>query len=173
MRRRTLGWGWLIGLGVLGTVGASGPGVARAQSPAGCTLQKQVYTCDRAAFREALAKAATAQVDPIAAGRDRMAAAKLRELIATLGKAAPPEGRPADLSFSLIPVDSAGVLVGPAGVELAVLRVYGPPAGRSDGADAGAARGTLLWAESFMGQPDMSWPATVQATINQFHAHFR
>lgn len=126
---------------------------------AGCTLSKQVYTCDRAQFRKTLLNAKTAQADPHTT--DRMVAAKLRDLVGSLGKAAPAPEQAADLTFSLIPVDTAGVMVGPAGVDLAVLRVYGPGAG------------TLLWVETLRGQPDMSWPATVQATINQFRAGFK
>ncbi len=154
--------GLLAGLATLGCA------AVHAQNAEGCTLQKQVYTCDRAGFRQALAKAATAEVDP--AAKDRMVAAKLRDLVTTLGKAAPGPGQPADLTFSLLPVESTGVMVGPAGVELAVLRVFGPAA-RTGSASGGT--GALLWAETFSGQPDTSWPATVQATINQFRAGFK
>ena len=141
-------------------VGWSAPAFAQA---GGCTLSKQVYTCDRAEFQKALHGASTARIE--AGARDRMAAGKLRDLVVSLGKVVPAEEQSADLTFALTAVNTEGVLVGPAGVDLAVLRVYGKAA---DGT-----RGNLLWAETYRGQPDMSWPVIVQATIQQFRAGFK
>ena len=143
-------------------LGSSGSVRGRAQTE-GCTLRKQVYTCDRAQFQPVLAAATTVQIE--AAARDRVAAAKLRDLVVSLGKSVVPEGGQGDLVFSLVRLESDGVLVGPAGTELAVLRVYGP--------SVNGARGNLLWAETLFGQPDMTWPVVVQSVIDQFRAGFK
>ena len=126
----------------------------------GCTLARQLYTCDRAQFQPILAAAFTVQVE--ASPRDRVAAAKLRDLAVALGKTVAPLDSQADLLFSLVPLPTDGVLIGPAGTELAVLRIYGPP--------VNGARGNLVWAETYFGQADRSWPTVVQALIQQFRA---
>lgn len=126
-----------------------------AQSPTPCTLAKQVYTCDQASFRAALAQAHAIAVE--ARPRDRVATSQLRDLVIALGKTV---ASPADLTFSLVPLDNTGVNIGPTGTELASLRIYAP--------GASAKQGDLLWAETFSGQPDMTWPTVVHAVIQQF-----
>jgi hypothetical protein len=144
---------------MLGAVVAAG-GVARAQTPseAGCTLEKQVYTCDWAAFVQRLDKAHTVAVQT--ESLDRFTAKQLRELAGELGKMVAPEDQLGDLTFLLIPLQGTGVHIGPGGEPLATLRIYASL--------PGASRGTLLWAETYTGQPDRPWPATVHALLEQF-----
>jgi hypothetical protein len=145
---------------MLGALVAAG-GLARAQSPSeqGCTLEKQVYTCDWPAFVQRLDKAHTVAVET--QQLDRFTAKQLRELVGELGKSVAPEDQVADLTFLLIPMQSTGVHIGPGGEPLATLRIYASL--------PGTPRGTLLWAETYTGQPDRPWPSTVHALIEQFH----
>ena len=144
---------------MLGALVAAG-GVARAQSAneARCTLEKQVYTCNWPAFVRQLDKAHTVAVET--ESLDRFTAKQLRELAGELGKTVAPEDQLGDLTFLLIPMQSTGVHIGPGGEPLATLRIYASL--------PGTPRGTLLWAETFTGQPDRPWAATVHALIQQF-----
>lgn len=144
---------------MMGALVAAG-GAARAQSPGepGCTLEKQVYTCNWAAFAQRLDKAHTVAVETQQV--DRFSARQLRELVGELGKAVAPEDQQGDLTMLLIPMQSTGMHIGPAGEPLATLRIYASL--------PGTPRGTLLWAETYTGQPDRPWPATVHALIEQF-----
>ena len=118
-----------------------------------------MYTCDWQAFVQRLDKAHTVTVETQQI--DRFTAKQLRELVGELGKTVAPEDQLGDLTFLLIPMQSTGVHIGPAGEPLATLRIYASL--------PGAPRGTLLWAETYTGQPDRPWPATVHALIEQFH----
>jgi hypothetical protein len=140
-------------------VAAGGMARAQASNEQGCTLEKQVYTCDWAAFVQRLDKAHTVAVET-ESSVDRFTAKQLRELAEELGKTVAPEDQLGDLTFLLIPMQSTGVHIGPAGEPLATLRIYASL--------PGAPRGTLLWAETYTGQPDRPWPATVHALIQQF-----
>ncbi len=137
----------------------------QAQEPtptAGCTLKKDVYTCDKSSFVKSLKSATTIAVQT--QGTDHTSGPQLKELILKLGKT-PQEAQetPADLTFLLIPLPSDGMSFGSS--ELATLRVYGPaPQGE---------RGRLLWAETYVGQGDIPWPAIVHALIQQFQAKFK
>lgn len=125
---------------------------------AGCTLQKQVYTCDWQAFAHQLHRAQSISIET--QSMDRFTARQLRDLVGELGKSVAPDGQQGDLTFLLIPLQSTGVHIGPAGERLATLRIYAP--------EPGHARGKLLWAETYTGDPDRPWPATVHALILQF-----
>jgi hypothetical protein len=142
-------WGALMSIGVAQAQTAGGPG---------CTLEKQVYTCNWQAFLPQLEKAKTVTIETQQI--DRFTARQLRELAEELGKSVAPDDEPGDLTMLLIPVESTGVHIGPAGEPLATLRIYAPL--------PGAPRGTLLWAETYTGQPDRPWPMTVHALIEQF-----
>lgn len=144
---------------MLGALVAAG-GVVRAQSAneAGCTLVKDVYTCNWAAFVQRLDKAHTVAVET--QQLDRFTAKQLRELAEELGKTVAPEDQLGDLTFLLIPMQSTGVHIGPGGEPLATLRIYA--------STPGLPRGKLLWAETYTGQPDRPWPATVHSLIEQF-----
>jgi hypothetical protein len=130
-----------------------------AQETAGCTLEKQVYTCNWQAFVQRLDKAQSVSIETQSI--DRFTARQLRELAGELGKSVAPEAQQGDLTFLLIPLQSTGVHIGPSGEPLATLRVYA--------AEPGNPRGKLLWAETYTGQPDRPWPATVHELIEQFH----
>jgi hypothetical protein len=136
-------------------------GAAMAQSEnaaPGCTLEKQVYTCNWQAFAHRLNRAETVAVET--ESLDRFTARQMRQLVGELGKRVASEGQEGDLTFLLIPIQSTGVHIGPAGEPLATLRIYA--------ALPGNPRGTLLWAETYTGQPDRPWAMTVHALIEQF-----
>jgi hypothetical protein len=147
----------VVMLGAL--VAARGAARAQTANEPGCTLEKQVYTCDWQAFVQRLDKAHTVAIQT--ESLDRFTAKQLRELAGALGKTVAPEDQLGDLTFLLIPMQSTGVHIGPGGEPLATLRIYASL--------PGAPRGTLLWAETYTGQPDRPWPATVHALIEQFH----
>jgi hypothetical protein len=138
------------------------PSIAQTSSPnVACALNKGIYTCDKASFVKSLNAAKTVAVE--SQGTDHISPPQLKGLVKSLGKTSQPA--PADLTFLLIPSTGDGVNVGPAGSELATLRVYAPaPAGQ---------RGDLLWIESYTGQADMTWPAVVHALIQQFQTKFK
>ncbi|MGI4828190.1 MAG: hypothetical protein ACRYFU_08375 [Janthinobacterium lividum] len=126
--------------------------------PAGCTLHKDVYTCNLDAFRQRLTAAHTVGIET--QRDDRFTAAQLRKLIVQMGKTVATEDQPAGLTFLLIPIETAGIQYGPAAQPLATLRVYAPGPATS--------RGTLLWAETWTGHQDRPWPSIVQALLEQF-----
>ena len=134
-------------------------GTMAAQQSSGCTLERQVYTCDWQAFSRRLEKAQSVSIE--SQSIDRFTARQLRELVVQLGKNVASDDQEGDLTFLLIPLQSTGVHFGPAGEPLATLRIYA--------AEPGNPRGKLLWAEVYTGQPDRPWPATVHALIEQFH----
>jgi hypothetical protein len=138
-------------------------GTMTAQQNGGCTLQKQVYTCDWQAFAQQLDKAKSISIET--QSMDRFTARQLRQLAGELGKSVVPDGQQGDLTFLVIPLPSTGVHIGPAGEPLATLRIYAP--------EPGNARGKLLWAEIYTGDPDRPWPAIVHALIQQFHARIQ
>lgn len=153
--------GYRMGCAVvmLGTLIAVG-GTVRAQAPneQACTLVKDVYTCDWQAFVQRLHKAHTVAIETQQI--DRFTARQLRDLVGEIGKTVAPEDQLGDLTMLLIPMQPTGVHIGPAGEPLATLRIYASA--------PGTPRGTLLWAETYTGQPDRPWPATVHALIQQF-----
>ncbi len=152
--------GWRVGcvVAMCGALMSGGAALAQSENAPGCTLAKQVYTCDWQAFVQRLNKAKTVSIETHQI--DRFTARQLRELIGELGKSVAPEGSQGDLTMLLIPMQSTGIHIGPAGEPLATLRIYAPL--------PGTPRGTLLWAETYTGQPDRPWPMTVHALIEQF-----
>ncbi|HZQ42602.1 MAG TPA: hypothetical protein VFA99_05090 [Acidobacteriaceae bacterium] len=152
--------GWRMGCAVvmLGALASGGAARAQNENAPGCTLVKQVYTCDWQAFVHRLEKAKTVSIETHQI--DRFTARQLRELIGELGKSVAPEGSQGDLTMLLIPMQSTGIHIGQTGEPLATLRIYAPL--------PGTPRGTLLWAETYTGQPDRPWPMTVHALIEQF-----
>lgn len=146
----------VVMLGAL--LAGSGTMQAQSENAPGCTLEKQIYTCDWAAFVPRLNKAKTVAIET--ERLDHNTAKQLRELAGELGKSDVTQEQQGDLTFLLIPLQPAGVNIGPEGEPLATLRIYGPLPGNP--------RGTLLWAENYTGQPDKPWPLTVHALIEQF-----
>jgi hypothetical protein len=147
---------------VMGALLVGRAAIAQGGNAAGCTLEKQVYTCNWQAFLERLNRADTVAVET--ESMDRFTARQLRQLVGELGKRAVPADEPGDLTFLLIPMQSTGVHIGPAGEPLATLRIYAAAPGNT--------RGALLWAETYTGQPDRPWAVTVHALIEQFQSRF-
>ncbi len=139
---------------------------ARAQQAvapdAGCVQQKGSYLCNWSSFKLAFERAHTVSVET--GSLDRSTATQVRTLVGELGKSEVPAGHPADLTMLVIPVDTAGMNIGPADHELATLRIYAP--------NESSSRGTLLWAETYRGQGDRPWPSQVHALIEQFQGRF-
>ncbi len=130
----------------------------------GCTLQKQVYSCDGPAFQRRLAEAKTISIETHSI--DKYAQAQLKTLITKkLGKNFADEGSPADLVFLLLPMGVDGMSINSGAVDLGTLRIYT--------ANSDNTRGNILWAEVFTGHEDMPWPATVNGLIQQFQSHFK
>lgn len=152
--------GWRMGCVVVmwGVLASGGAALAQSENAPRCTLEKQVYTCDWQAFAQRLNKAKSVSIETHQI--DRFTARQMRELVGELGKSVAADGQQGDLTMLLIPMESTGIHIGPAGEPLATLRIYAPL--------PGAPRGTLLWAETYTGQPDRPWPMTVHALIEQF-----
>lgn len=143
----------------VGALVAGTAAMAQSESAApGCTLQKQVYTCNWQAFLDQLNRAETVSVET--ESLDRFTARQVRKLIGELGKRVSPDGQAGDLTFLVIPIQSTGVHIGPRGESLATLRIYAP--------GPESPRKTLLWAETYTGQPDRPWAMTVHALLEQF-----
>jgi len=145
----------VVMLSALAAGGVAGAQVANEQ---GCTLDKHVYTCDWRAFVRRLDKAHTVAIETQQI--DRFTARQLRDLVGAIGKSVTPQDQLGDLTMLLIPLQPTGIHLGPGGEPLATLRIYESA--------PGTPRGTLLWAETYTGQPDRPWPATVHALIQQF-----
>ncbi len=128
----------------------------------GCVQQKGSYQCNWSSFKLAFERAHTVAVQT--GPMDRPTVTQVNTLVAELGKTHVSEGQPADLTMLVIPVDTAGMNIGPMDHELATLRVYAP--------SGDSPRGTLLWAETYRGQGDRPWPAQVHALITQFQDRF-
>jgi hypothetical protein len=124
---------------------------------AGCVLDHHNYTCNFGAFHHMFHRAKTIAVE--ASPRDRASLTQLTELVGAINRSVAPAGQ-ADLIFTILPIDHGGVIIGPADLDLATLRIYEQAA---DGS-----HGELLWAETYRGQADRPWPATVHALIRQF-----
>ncbi len=149
--------------GFAGESFASPPKMLQETPASGCTLMDGAYHCNLAAFQRALASAheVSIQAQPM----DRLAAAQLRRLIASLGKQLGTNDRPATLLIALTPVEMTGVTFGPGDHDLATLRVYT--------VDGESRRGDLLWAETLRGQGDRPWPAQVHDLIEQFQTRLK
>jgi hypothetical protein len=125
-----------------------------------CTLHNHVCTCNQADFQRALAQARTVTVE--AQPSNRTATTQLTQFVTSLGKQVVPANP--DLAFLITPIDTTGIYVGPAGVDLITLRIYAP--------STGSERGPLLWAETYRGQPDMPYPSQVRTVLEQFKSRF-
>lgn len=129
---------------------------------ASCTLSKGLYICDWQAFRVRFAQAHTIaiQAEPMQRATEK----RLRELVEALGKSVAAPEQSADLTIRVLPANQAGIEIGPADQALATLQVL-------TRAEPGS-RGTLLWAETYVGQADRPWPTVVNAVADQFQARF-
>jgi hypothetical protein len=129
-------------------------------------LQKRVYSCNWDAFRSRLDAAHTIAVE--SQPMDRFTAEQLRKLVAKLGKSVADADQAADLTLVLTPVAPTGIHIGPAGEPVATLRIYAPGTARGP---AGS-RGTMVWAETWIGNSDRPWPSIVHSLIEQFQDRF-
>jgi len=129
-----------------------------------CTLKNHVYTCNSAAFGQALAAANTIGVETH--NSDGGARIQLQIFIKDkLNKSVADDDRRADLIFLLIPTGEAGIIDAQSGdIDLGTLRIYS--------AAPGGGRGHLLWAETYTGKPDLPWPAVVRGLILKFQKDF-
>jgi hypothetical protein len=124
---------------------------------AGCVLDGRNYVCSFGGFHHMFHRSKTIAIE--ASPRDQAALAQLNELVLALNRTVAPAGQ-GDLIFAVLPIDHGGVIIGPGDVDMATLRIYeqGPE----------GAHGELLWAETYRGQSDRPWPATVHALLRQF-----
>ncbi len=135
------------------------PTTSLADLPA-CTLQGRNYVCSKPALQQALAAAHT--VSLVSQPANHASDAALNSLAKSLDKSIVPgtEAQPADLTIRLTPIEPAGVSVGTATVDLAMLNIFiaipGNPSAK------------LLWSETYNGNADMPWPSVVHALTRQF-----
>lgn len=134
-------------------------GIAPLDLPS-CTLQGKNYLCSKPNLQQALA--ATHTVAIVSQPANHASDAALASLARSLGKttANGDAASSAQLTFRLTPVEPAGVTVGAGTVDLATLNIFvaapGDPTAR------------LLWSETYNGDPDLPWPAVVNALTRQF-----
>jgi hypothetical protein len=131
-----------------------------------CTLKNHVYTCNRNEFEKAFTATRNVAIETHnidASSRTRLADMLTKKygknVVASTSSGAEPE-----LIFLIIPLGHEGVNVVPGEVELGTLRVYS--------STPGGARGHLVWAETYTGEPDLPWPAVSRALLLQFQSHF-
>jgi len=133
-----------------------------AQAPAsGCSRDKGYYFCNKSQFTTALKNAGIVSIEthPF----NQISTKALEDLARGLGKSVQSDS--AQLTFVLAPGDAEGLYFGPNDRELARLSVFSRgPKGEL---------GQLIWVESFIGQPDMSWPVVVRGLIQQFKADLK
>jgi hypothetical protein len=124
-----------------------------------CTFRQDEPTCNQAAFKQTFAAARTVSFNE--SDLNPYYAKQLAALLTSYGKQIVPFADHPDLTFSLIFPSTEGVFVGPSGVTLARLRIYGPGASTP-----------LLWDETYMDQPDVPLQAAVQYLLKQFRQRF-
>ncbi len=124
-----------------------------------CTFTRGLPNCDASAFQKTLSAARVVSYNK--SSLDGVASKQMFSLLTALGKQVLPSSRHPDLVFELTQPDTSGVFVGPSGVELARLRVYGP-----------GGRGPLLWEEVYKDQPDVPWPSAVLYLLQRFRTRF-
>ena len=125
---------------------------------AGCGVLNNVTTCNWHAFHHLLKKSTTIAVEHT--NIDHNTGKQLSELADRLGKTVASPDHPADLTLTIVPAIEHGIDIGPADQPIADLRIYAGP----------SSSGQLLWVETFRGDPDRPWPASVHSVIDQFEA---
>ncbi len=152
-----------FGVALCAGLAAQAFGQAETTLSNGCTLRKDVYTCDVGAFQRVLAGAKTAAVET--GPTDALAQDRLKKLVAAAGKTLVGKGEHADVTFLLVPVDPNGVQFTSGETRLATLHVF---AARPDA----PGRGDLVWADNYSGTADTQWFAVVSRLISQFEDKF-
>jgi hypothetical protein len=125
-----------------------------------CTKDGNQYNCNKPTFEKILRVAKTASVRT---PRLQPSSGQLGKLVQSLGKTIRPDS--ADLTFVLVRSDPNGIYYGPSDRELAAIRVYYGASGNDPG--------TLVWMESYSGQPGTAWPIVVNHLTEQFRAQFK
>jgi hypothetical protein len=152
--------GWLATF-ILCAVLAASP--ASAQIPVvaqACTKDGKQYMCEKANFQKLLHVSKTVSVRT---PRLQPYAGQLSALLRSLGKTIQHDS--SDLTFVIARSEPDGIYYGPSDRELAAIRVY-------YGED-GNGPGTLVWVESYYGQPDTAWPIVVNHLAEQFREKFK
>ncbi|MGA8086321.1 MAG: hypothetical protein WCA10_03390 [Terracidiphilus sp.] len=152
--------GWSVMLNLCAIMAASST-FAQVQVVArACTKDGNQYNCDKANFEKILPVAKTVSVRT---PRLQPSSEQLSKLVRSLGKTIRPGT--ADLTFTLARPEADGIYYGPSDRELAAIRVhYG-----ANGNDPG----TLVWVESYYGQPGTAWPIVVNHLTEQFREQFK
>jgi hypothetical protein len=153
-------FGWLAVFALCVLVAA---GSARAQVQVvahACTNDGNQYNCDKPNFEKILRVAKTASVRT---PRLQPSSGQIGKLVQSLGKTIRPDS--ADLTFVLVRPDPNGIYYGPSDRDLADLRVYYGASGNDPG--------TLVWVESYSGQPGTAWSIVVHHLTEQFRAQFK
>jgi hypothetical protein len=125
-----------------------------------CRKDGNQYNCDKANFEKILRVAKTASVRT---PRLEPSSGQITKLVRSFGKAVQPNS--ADLTFVLARPDPNGIYYGPSDRELATILVYYGAAGNDPG--------TLVWVESYYGQPGIAWPIVVNHITAQFREQFK
>jgi hypothetical protein len=136
----------------------------QAESSSACILQKDVYQCDWLAFRQLFdaAKTVSVQAEP----QDEHSNKELERLARHLGKDVVVRSeKPADLTMLLVPLNKAGIYIGPGDENLGTLRIY---SGRT-----ASEPGTLVWAETYRGTKDIPWPSVEFYLIHQLETRLK
>jgi hypothetical protein len=152
-----------LAAGVLVLGFALGAGAQQPQTHEPCVLHKKMYTCNLAEFQRVFrgAQRVALETDPGDVAEQR----SLKALAQRLGKQVVPwDDADVLMVMKAVPVDN-GVLMSPAGVDLARLQVFAPGAkGRFS---------QLLWSETYTGDADHPWPLVVDALAMQFEESVR
>lgn len=125
----------------------------------GCSVQKEITTCNWQAFRQLLDSSHFIAIEH--ANTDRNTGKQLADLVIHLGKTIGSPDHPGDLTFLIVPTGEHGVDIGPADQPILDLQIYSGP----------TSSGQLLWVESLRGDPERPWPSSVHAVIDQFQSH--
>jgi hypothetical protein len=125
-----------------------------------CTKDGKEYICDKSNFEKILHVAKTVSVRT---PRLQPSSEQLNKLARSLGKTV--QSGSADLTFVLAQPEADGIYYGPSDRELAAIRVYYGANGNDPG--------TLVWVESYYGQPGAAWPIVVNHLTEQFREQFR
>jgi hypothetical protein len=138
---------------------SAAPTFAQTQTQPCTVTQHDDPICDQVAFQKTFsaARSVTFNQDKL----DRYAAKQLQETLTSLGKQVVPVGDRSQLGFELTQPSTDGIFVGPSGIVLARLQVFGP-----------GPRRPLLWEETYRDQPDVPWQSAVLYLLRQFHDRF-
>lgn len=138
---------------------STAPAFAQKDAPkVDCSVDGRQLTCDRSELLKRFAEARTLALE--SQPRDHVADVQLASFAKKLGKQVVP-AQPADITVRLVRNVQTGMdMVGSADIELASLRIFST----KNGTEASH----LLWVETYRGQQDRPWYATVHSLMAQF-----